>query len=589
MSADQLITISVLSLVICALASNRFSADVVLFAAMLTLMFSGVLDAKQAFEGFSNEAIYVIAMMFIITAALRETGVLNLLGESLFAGVSTYRKALLRLTLPASFFSAFVNNTPVVSMLIPVVQDWSVRSQVSASKLLLPLSYATILGGMLTLFGSSTNLILSGLMVESFGEGLTMFSMTPVGIIIYIAGITTALTISPALLKQKQKKSGAVFKDIREFCFRMIIDSNGSLNNKTIEEAGLRHLVHCYLFEIIRDHSILTAVSSSTVIKNGDLLIFTGRSEAAAELRNIRGLVPDEGQVEKLESKASEREIIEAVISFNYPYLYKKVRDIEFRKKIGAVVLAVSRGGKRLNEKPGNIELKPGDILLLEAPPGFTEKNRNNRDFLLISHLNSIKNNKYNKGPLAISILFIMFFLVTFQLQTVFIAASLAASALIISGCLTTHDAKKSINYSLLATIAFSFALGKSIEVSGLDAIIAHLILEVSLNKTLALAVIFAVTVLLTENITNSATVVLLFPICIAVSAKLDVNSMPFIMTVLFAASSSFLTPLGYQTNLMVYGPGRYTYSDYFKAGLPVTLVSALVTIIFVPIFWPFK
>lgn len=588
MTVDQIITLVIFISVIFTLARTKLNHDLVMFYAMISLVVFQVLEAGEALAGFSNEVVISLALLYVVASALRDTGIINWLGHILLSGVTSYKIALFRLLFPAALFSAFLNNTPVVSVLMPVAQEYSVRAQISASKLLLPLSYVTILAGMTTLLGSSTNLIMASLYFQEFGEALSIFSVAPVGLVIFSVGFFVVIFFGDKLLKAR-KDTRTTFGNVREYSFRMKVEENSIISNKTIEKAGLRHLKYCYLYEIQRGDNVHPAIGPNEVLLSRDILLFTGSSGAASELRGILGLVPDENQVEKLESKHKNRELVEAVLSFNFSGLNKTVKDIKFRKKYGSVVLAISRNGDRVNEKPGQVVLSPGDVLLLEGPPGFSDSIVDDVDFLSVKKIGSMNTILYRKAGLALSIFIFMVLSIASQFASILISAAVAVLMLIFTGCISVNKLKTSPNWSVLITIASSFALGAALRVSGLDQLIATFITNFSSDEKISLLLIFFVAILLSEFISNNASIVILFPICIAIGENLNLNSIPLIMTAFYAASSSFLTPFGYQTNLMVFGPGGYQYKDYLRAGVPLTIASAIITITFVPLIWPFE
>lgn len=588
MDFPLIITFLVLVFVLVILITNKAPADATMVFAMLILLITGVLDIKSALSGFSNEGVLTIGVLYVVVAGLRESGVIALVSQSLFGFPQKYSGALLRVMLPASLLSAFLNNTPVVAMLIPAIKEWAGKINIPISKFLLPLSYASILGGTCTLIGTSTNLVIAGMLKEYDSSlVLSMFSITPVGVVILVSGLTTIFFTSNILLPGKMTDQREI-ESTDEYSVAMSLSKNSPLAGKTIEKAGLRNLQYSYLAEIERNKYILPAVSSDTYIEKNDILVFYGQPEAAKELREIRGLEPAEEQVHKLNLKENKRNLYEAVISFQYPYLNQTVKDSKFRSIYGAAILSVSRNGKKMPQKTGGITLKPGDKILLESHENFLERFKNQRDFLLISKLDSGNIPNYKKAPYAFIALVVMMLLSSLNITGLFIASSVAAFIMVVTRTISISQGRKNIDFSVLAVIASSFALGHAMQISGLSDIIASFFFALGSSNLVALVILFIITVALTENITNNAAAVIMFPIAVSISKSLQADLMPFVMTVLFAASASYLSPLGYQTNLMVFGPGGYRFRDYLRAGFPLTISTGLVTILMVPYIWPF-
>lgn len=586
-----LFTVLIILLVFSVIAFTSIPPEAALFGGLVALLGFGVIDLDAGLSGFSNPGIMTIGLLFIVIAGLQNSGVSAYLTRIVFPSNTRSTGALWRLMSVSATLSAFLNNTAVVAMLIPVVQEWTGRRQEAISKYLLPLSYATILGGAATLVGTSTNLVVSGLLREARPEqwsgGMHMFEMTSMGLISGAAGLLVLGLFSRRFLPVRFPFQAAV-SETREHSIVMRVADNSPFVGKTIQGAGLRHLKHCYLAEISRSSEVFPAVASNTTIAGGDLLVFVGSPEAAVELRGIPGIVPAENSVFELELDNRSRQLVEAVVSTRFPYLYQTVRESGFRTRYGAAILSVSREGQRVSGKIGDIRLLPGDTLLLESGASFEAQYKNHRDFFLVSGLFNRGLPDHRKAPVAIGIVLSVIVLAATGLLPIFLAAALGAAAMIISGCIGFSRAVESIDFRLLVAIASSFALGEAIQVSGLGQHIAEGFTAFSLDGRWSLLALFALTVLVTEFTTNNAAAVILFPIALSVAAALSHSYLPYVMTVLFGASTSFLSPLGYTTNLMVYGPGGYTTLDYFKAGLPLTLSSCAACVAFIPVFWPF-
>lgn len=572
------------------LTTTRIPPDAILIAAMSFLMLSGVLSPSEALAGFSNTGVITVAVLYVVAAGLKETGAIQFIAYRVLGLPRTSRMALARMMLPTFLLSSVMNNTAVVAIMIPAVQEWSQRIRISASKLLLPLSYATMISGTLTLIGTSTNLIVDGLLQQQKGISLGMFDLAWLGFPVMFFGGLFILFFSNKLLPDNRGVSDKIDK-IRQYEVEVEISPRSPLIGKTISEAGLRNMVHTYLSEIERNNQLLTAVPPNTILCEGDLLRFIGAPEGANELRKINGLQPASEDVGKLNIATHQRHLAEAVISQDFPGIGKTIRETAFRTHYKAVILSVSRKGEKLSGKLGDIRFEIGDTLLLEADKSFVDQYRFRRDFLLVSLLNDSTPPDFRKAPVALGWLLVLIILSSTGALSILNAALLAAGGMLTTRCITIATGRRSIDLSVIISIAASFSLGAALTKTGAAMSVAGFLLggeNSMLTPWLALALVYLMTAVVTEMITNNAAAVLMFPIAIAMADKLSVDFMPFVIAIMFAASTSFITPFGYQTNLMVYGPGGYRWSDYLRLGLPLNIVVAVVSIFLIPFIWGF-
>ncbi|KAA0874384.1 SLC13 family permease [Nitrincola tapanii] len=579
-------TLSVLGL----LAATRISADLILMAALTVLLITGTLTPTDALSGFSNSGVLTIAALLIVSAGLKQTGSVQFITTFILGRSNHIPNARMRLVASASLLSAFMNNTAVVAMLIPTVQDWCQRMKIPVSQLLLPLSYAAILGGTVTLIGTSTNLVVYGLLLENGEVSLNIFDLAWVGIPVLILGGGFMLLFSNKLLPLRQGMVDRI-DQVREYEVEVLIDANSPLIGKTIAEAGLRNLQYTYLADIERHGRILTAVSPDTELFAQDRLHFIGAPEGAKELRAIKGLQPAERDILKLNLAHHQRCLVEAIVGYDFPSLGKTIKASRFRTRYKAVILSVSREGNRLPGKLGNITLQVGDTLLLETSQSFIEHYQFRKDFLLVSAINDSTPPDFQKAPRAICILTMMVLASVSGLLSIMESAFLAAGTMIALKCMTASHARRALDLQVLVVIAASFALGKAMQTTGAAAILVETLLnrpEEMMAPWIALGIIYLLTSIFTELITNNAAAVLMFPIAQAVASQLGVDLLPFAITIMFAASASFVTPLGYQTNMMVYGPGGYRFTDYLRLGLPVNFITAITAIALIPLIWGF-
>lgn len=583
-------TISAVGLVFALLALTNAAPDLIFVGVVTLLMTLGILSPKEALAGLANEGVITVGVLYIIAAALRETGVMSWVAQQLLGRPKSIGHAQFRMMAPVAGMSAFVNNTPIVSMCLPVIDDWSKKHQISPSKLMLPLSYAAILGGTCTLIGTSTNLVVMGLLTAdpSLKTDLKMFDLAWVGIPCAVIGIAYILFFSGWLLPER-RPAGRQFGDPKEYTVEMLVEPASPLVGKTIEAAGLRSLPSMYLMEIDRDGELIPAVSPQENLRANDRLVFVGIVESVVELQKIRGLKPATNQVFKLDSPRIRRSLVEAVVSNSCPLVGKSVREGRFRTNYNAAIIAVHRNGERIRKKIGDIELQAGDTLLLETHPSFLEQQSHSRDFYLVSRVEGYSTPRHERALAAGLIFAGMVIAAGTGFLSMLHASMLAAGLMLITRCCTSTIARNSVDWQVLVAIAASFGIGHAMETTGAARSIADGMLGVAGdNPRMALTVVYIMTMLATELMTNNAAAVLMFPIGLATAMSLQVNYMPFVMTVMYAASLGFATPLGYQTHLMVYGPGGYRFSDFLRMGVPLDLIMGVVCVTLIPAFWPF-
>lgn len=586
MTLTMLVTMLTCVGVIAALASNRFRPEWVILSSVVILLICHVITPAQGFAGFANPGVIIIAALYVVAAGIEETGALRFALEFLLSRPKRLSSALFRLVSITASLSAFLNNTPIVAILIGQVQVWAKKLGFPASKLLLPLSYAAILGGTLTLIGTSTNLVVSGLLMSMFHIHLGIFSIFPVGLVVLLLCGAWLVFFGSRFLPS-HKVLVDMTENPKEYSVLMRVASGSSLVGKSLAKAGLRELTHGYLAEIERDGQMLDSVSAETLIKAGDRLMFVGGVDCARDVNAIDGLEADGGN--EFDVKRHAREFVEVVLSAQSPLLGQSVKTSGFRRRYQAVVLAVSRDGVRLSQKAGDIVLQAGDTLLLESDVSFAKKYRHSREFLLVSVVGDINSARKKKAPIALGVLLAMVIFHVMGLLDMVTASVAAALLMVALGCLRPAQAKKSIHFDVLLVIAGAMGLGQGVLSSGLASVMSHSLLILCCHSPIfSILLLYCVTVLFTAVITNSATAVLMFPIAASMSHLLGVSVLPFAITVMFAASASFLTPISYQTNMMVCGPGGYRFGDYLKAGLPMTFLAGLGALCTIPLFFPF-
>lgn len=570
-------------------ATTSLSAEIIFLGCLTVLYLTGILGTDAALAGFSNPGMITVGVLYVVVSGLQQTGALVWVSQRVLGMPKSTPMALIRLIAPVAALSAVLNNTPVVAMFIPVVTDWCRKLKISPSKLMIPLSYAAIFGGSCTLIGTSTNLLVNGLVVASTDlPSLVFFDITWVGVPCAIAG-TLFLLLTQRWLLPDRTAAISETDDVRQYTVEWLVPAESPIAGKTVEQAGLRHLPDLYLVEIVRGDEVLPAVSPKTTLREHDQLVFVGAVDSILDLHRLRGLQPATNQVCKLGVPRSERCLIEAVVSNTCPIVGRTIRQGKFRSRYDAVVLAVARNGQRLCGKLGDVRLQPGDTLLLETNPLFLEKQRLSRDFYLISRVPDSEPLRHEKAPMAIATLVVMVLLAAFGTLSMLKAAVLAAAVMLLTGCCAPQRALRSIEWSVLLVIAAALGIGQAMESTGAAGAIATTFIDIAGdNPWLALAVIYGITTVLTEIITNNAAAALVFPIALSLANSLGVSFMPFVISIMVAASASFATPIGYQTNLMVYGPGGYKFTDFLRIGIPLNLLFGVVTLLLVPLIYAF-
>jgi di/tricarboxylate transporter len=572
-----------------ALVTTSLSADIVFLCGLGALIVLDVVPPEDALAGFANQGMLTVAALYVVAAGLKETGAIQVVVDKIIGTSRTVQRAQIRLMTPVIFISSFINNTPVVASFIPAVQDWSRKNKIPASKLLIPLSYASILGGTCTLIGTSTNLVVNGLLIdETTTEGIGFFEIAYIGVPCAIIGFIYIMLASGKLLPDRGLGL-SLFKDPREYTIEMIVEKGSPLSGKSLEEAGIYGLPGLYIMDIYREDEVISVSNPRQLLRENDRIVFVGILDSVVDLQHIKGLKPATDQIFKLDALPSDRVLVEAVISPTHPLNNMTIKEGRFRDLYDGVVLAIARNGERIRKSVGDITLKTGDTLLLETLPSFIERYKNSSDYSLVSNISYFSPRATEKAKMAWGILIGMVLLATSGILSMFQASFLAAAAMILTGSCRPQLAKENVDWTVLIVIAASIGIGYSLQATGAAEMLANQILNIdTANPYFFLAATYLATTLLTEVINNNTAAVLIFPIAISVAASLNINYEPFVIVIMMAGSASFATPIGYQTNLMVYGPGGYKFTDFAKIGLPLNIIVGIITVLFAPFVWPF-
>ena len=598
MNLDMWITLGVLAAALYVLIRELAPPDVVFLGAVVVLALTKVITPGDAFAGFANTSVMLVAALLVVAAALRETGVMDFLGQKFLRHVSTETGALLTLAAVAVTTSAFLNNTTIVAMLLPVVLAWCRSRQVSPSRLLIPLSFLTILGGTCTLIGTSTNLVVQSLLVKKAMQPLGFFELGMVGVPCAVIGTLFMVTIGRWLLPSRKELLEQLSESRREYLVEMLVQPECRLIGQTVEEAGLRQLPGLFLIEIDRNGELIGPVGPRERLVAGDRLVFTGVVSTIVDLKKIPGLVPAADEAYEVSTRKQRgRVLCEAVISPTSPLIGKTIRSADFRSHYNAAVVAVHRNGARVTNKIGDIVLHPGDTLLLQTGQHFLRAHRNNPDFYLVSDVEDSRPLRHDRAGYAL-VLFvtIIALMATGGLTGIdpTIIAFLGAGLMVVLRCISASDARQAVDWPMLVSIAASIGLGTALEKSGTAQFLTKFLVDATqaLGPTYGpiatLAAIYFATMLLNELITNNGSAALAFPFCLQAAALWQVDARPFVIAVTLAASYAFASPIGYQTHMMVYGPGGYRFMDFVKVGVPLNVLMWIIAVIVIPLIWKF-
>ncbi|MEL6890335.1 MAG: SLC13 family permease [Actinomycetota bacterium] len=588
MTAESILALVVLIATAGVLVIDRFPPVLVLSGAVGVLLFGRVIEADTALSGLSSTAPATIAALYVVAGAATATGAFaSIVDRLLDRGGS-----LLALTAATAGLSAIVPNTPLVAMFAPRVVRWSQRHGANASRFLLPLSFASILGGVVTLIGTSTNLVVSDLLVRTGAEPLDVFEVTVVGLPVAVIGVTVLSLLGPKLLPERLAVSADVDRRAREFQMAARVDPDGPLAGATIAESGLRSLDGVFLAMIERGEAgartTTLPAAPDTVLEANDVCCFVGDASEVIDLHELDGLVSVERQ-HLLETEGPGTAVFEAVVAPGSRLVGQSLRSTEFRSRYGAAVIAIHRSDSALGGQLGRIPLRGGDVLLVLADDGFAKRFRSDADFSLVAALDGPSIPRRRRSVLVIAAFIGLVALAASGVLPLFESAVAAAVVVIAGGALTVREAWRAINLDVVLTMAVAISLGSAIAESGLADDIASLVDRIASGGVgdvgLVLALMIA-TLVLTELLTNTAAAALMMPVALSLAVDLGAEPRMLAVAVLIGASCSFLSPVGYQTNLMVFGLGGYRFTDFARVGAPLTASTLVTAAVLVP--WAF-
>ena len=624
-------TLAVLVFVLVGLLQDLIGAEIVMLTGLLALVVTGVLPFKDAAEGFADKSCLAIGALYVVGLGLRSTGALETISRVMFGkpGPTTSR---LRLLGPIAALSAFMNNTPLVAFFLPVFVNISRRMRLSPSQLLIPLSYATILGGVCSLIGTSTNIVVAGQMertpAELGGRALGFFEISKVGIPCAIVGLVYLVTLGAKWLPNRQDLIEYIQTHPREYTIEMLVQPNCPLAGQSVRSGGLRDLEGLYLHRIERSDATINPVGPDELVRAGDLLSFSGVAANIVELQKIRGLLPLDhrtatnlkpppkpatevdplASLDSYEGVSSEpapapspppsgpraqprrgRLLCEAVISSSSPLLGQTIKDTDFRRRYRAAIIAVHRSGVKLEEKIGTIVLHTGDTLLVDADEDFIHRWRHSPDFVLVSGLEDSAPIRHERAWIAMAIFLMVLLGMSFLSDGPSINQALIAMGgavlMLWSRCVRGNDAIRAVDLSVIVLVAASLGIGKALEASGVAQWLAGNLLAACapFGRIAVLAAVYLLTMVLSELLSNGATAALMCTLVRQIAEQQGTPVLPLMIAVAISASCAFATPIGYQTNLMVMNPGGYRFIDYLKVGIPLDLICFIVSMIVIP------
>ena len=564
---------------------TKLRADVVFLGAISILFVTGVLNAKEAFSGFSSTSVVIIGVLFVVVAGLTHTGVLQWIVKNLLGQPESYSKAVVRLMLPVAALSSFLSNTTVVALFVGIVKMWSKKLGISPSKLLIPLSYASGMGGVCTLIGTPPNLIISGLYAENTGEAMNVLTTTVPGLFCLFIGVLSIIAMSKLLPNRKAPESA--FESTSDYTVELEVPSDNPHIGETVNEAGLNDVRGGNLIEVVHYDEFVSPANGEEILMGGDRLIFSGQIDEILDLKQSHGLVSADHHVFTLSEIDSSRQLRTAYVTFGSSLIGKSIGGTTFEKDNGLVLVAVARRGERIKQSPREVVLQAGDTLLLDCPPNMKINESSLTAKLHFFDSDQVPNIG-KKTLISTTIMMAMVVLSALNVIPLLQCAFLAAIAMLIFRCCNVDQAMKAINWEILMVFAGSVVLGIAIQKTGIAERLAFGILDVcGDNPIVVMTAICFVGTFITEFISNTAAGAMFFPIMYQAAEKLGYEPFPFLVALMVSVSSSFATPIGSPTHMLVYGPGGYRFSDFMRIGLLMNIIILAANIFIVNIIYP--
>ncbi len=592
MSYEMLFVFAVLLLAVFLFVTEKLPVDLVALLVMALLLASGVVSPAQGISGFSNAATVTVGAMFVLSAALFKTGAVGFLGvfvNRIFR--RNFWTAMLLVMALVGALSAFINNTPVIAIFLPILLGAARENRISASKILMPVSFASMFGGVCTLIGSSTNILVSSIAEKEGQPAFSMFEFAPLGLIFFAVGTVYMLLVGIRLIPERRGEGDLTESfALNEYLTEIVLLPEAASVGRPIKDAPLVHDLEIVILEIRRGDETIHQPSADDFLLADDVLL------VRANLEKIRQMQEREGVRLKPQAKwgdtsltSEDYRLVEAIVDPNSAIVGKTLQTSNFRENYGATVLAIRHRGRLLREKLSDTPLLAGDLLLAEIHCERLGAFKRSGDFIVTSEQETIEFRRH-KVFLAVAIVAGVILAASLNLAPIVVTAVVGAILLIVSGCLTLNEAYRAIEWKIIFLLAGVLSLGIALEQSGAARLISsQIVSSVGVFGLVALvSAFYLLTSLLTEAMSNNATAALLAPIAIATAETLGVDPRPFLIAVMFAASASFMTPVGYQTNTLVYGPGQYKFFDFVRVGTPLNLIFWLLATFLIPLFWSF-
>jgi len=564
---------------------TKLRTDLVFLAAIGVLFVTGVLDAKDAFSGFSSTSVIVIGVLFVVVAGLTHTGVLQWIVKHLLGQPNSYSKAVVRLMLPVAGLSSFLSNTTVVAMFVSIVKMWSKKLGIAPSKLLIPLSYASGMGGVCTLIGTPPNLIISGLYSDKTGETMNVLATTIPGLFCLLVGVLSIIAMRKLLPDRKAPESA--FEATSEYTVELLVPSDNKYIGETLADAGLLHVRGGSLIEIYHFDDVPASISENEFLMGGDRLVYAGQIDEILELKKSHGLVSADHHIFSMSEVDKNRQLRTAFVTFGSSLIGKTIGGSTFEHDNNLTLVAVARSGQRINETPRQVVLQAGDTLLLDCPPHLnvnTDRLSSQLHFFDSDQVVNIGSKTFISALIMIAMVVLSALNIMPLLQCAFIAAA----AMLVLRCCNAEQAMRAINWDILMVFAASVVLGLAIQKTGIAERLAMGILDIcGTNPIVVMTAICFVGTFITEFISNTAAGAMFFPIMYEAAEKLGYDPFPFLIALMISVSSSFATPIGSPTHMLVYGPGGYRFSDFMRIGLLMNLIILAANILIVNIIYP--
>ncbi len=583
-----LVSIIVLAAVLL-FATEKFSVDVTALLVLGALLVTGLVTPAEAISGFSSPATVTVAAMFVLSAGLNQTGALAALGQALIRHGKNEKWLLLLVMTGVALVSPFINNTAAVAVFLPLVAGAAASRNISSSRLLIPLSFASQFGGVCTLIGTSTNLLVSSISARSGVGAFGMFEFTKLGLIMVAVGLVYFLVAGRWLLPKRRAPQLTEAYNLGEYITELRVVAGSPLLGKTVVEAKLGETHDITVLEILRgDHKIWFPLYEP--LREGDLLLVRGAVRELFKLKNSAGLeLEPEFSLKEHKLTGEEMELVEVLLAAPSRLAGRTLKSLNFYWRYKTIVLALHRRGTTLREKLANVRLRSGDALLLLGPKAEIGRLRDDDNFLVLEPRRDVVLDR-RKAPIALGIVGLVVALAALNVLPIVATALLGCAAMVLAGCLRAEDIYSAIEWKVVMLLAGILPLGMALEKTGAAQIVVDHALGFAgdAGPVLVLSALYLLTATLTEFMSNNAAAVLLAPVAISTAAKLGLDPKPFLIAVTFAASTSFATPVGYQTNTMVYNAGGYRFSDFLKVGIPLNLIFCALAAYFIPKFWPF-